>query len=127
LLQVSYIYIILHKNIQKKVLSKFTAVEYFRIKLFPFPVLFLKVITEGQERKPVTVIRTKKVCVTPECSELSQRMLSNIDPSRDPCVSFYDFACGGWMQRNPPPPRRMVHSVMSKMRDNMDEVLRGTI
>lgn len=29
------------------------------------------------------------------------------------------------MNRNPPPPRRMVHSVMSEMRDEIDLKLKG--
>ena len=29
-------------------------------------------------------------------------------------------SCGGWMTRNSPPPRRMFHSVMSQMRDEVD-------
>ena len=45
---------------------------------------------------------------------------------QDPCTSFYAFSCGGWMSRNPPPPRRMVHSVMSEMRDKIDLKLKGT-
>ena len=44
---------------------------------------------------------------------------------QDPCTSFYAFSCGGWMSRNPPPPRRMVHSVMSEMRDKIDLKLKG--
>ncbi len=30
------------------------------------------------------------------------------------------------MARNPPPPRRMVHSVMSEMRDTVDLELKGS-
>ena len=71
------------------------------------------------------MVRTKTVCVTQECSEMSRRILQSVNPERDPCDSFYEFACGGWMSRNQPPPRRMVHSVMSQMRDNVDRKLRG--
>ena len=82
-------------------------------------------ILPGTDGKPRTVVRTKKVCVTPECSDLSRRILTSVNPERDPCDSFYEFACGGWMERNQPPPRRMVHSVMSQTRDKVDEKLRG--
>lgn len=74
-----------------------------------------------------SIVRTKRVCVSGECSSLSRRILQNIDAAQDPCTSFYSFACGGWMARNPPPPRRMVHSVMSEMRDKIDLKLKDLI
>src|SRR5689334_3790042 len=29
--------------------------------------------------------------------------VSNLDRTADPCVDFYQFACGGWRARNPIP------------------------
>ena len=77
--------------------------------------------------KTESIVRTKRVCVTRECSDLSRRILQSLDPEADPCHSFYSFSCGGWMERNQPPPGRMVHSVMSLMRDRVDEKLRGKL
>ncbi|MGE5360897.1 MAG: hypothetical protein ACM3NQ_17915 [Bacteroidales bacterium] len=30
--------------------------------------------------------------------------LSALDRRADPCTDFYQFACGGWMAKNPVPP-----------------------
>src|SRR5262245_22310021 len=30
--------------------------------------------------------------------------INNLDQSVDPCVDFYEFACGGWRKANPIPP-----------------------
>ncbi len=80
---------------------------------------------QGDSGKTRTVVGTKKVCVTPECNAMSRRILGSIDPHRDPCDSFYAFACGGWMATNQPPPKRLAHSVMTLNRDKVDEKLRG--
>src|SRR5215470_603140 len=40
----------------------------------------------------------------PPTSRAGQFDIASLDKSIDPCVDFYQFACGNWMKNNPIPP-----------------------
>ncbi|KAH9519945.1 Endothelin-converting enzyme 1 [Bulinus truncatus] len=42
----------------------------------------------------------QQVCLTDGCKKTSQFILSYLDPTVDPCVDMYKFACGGWTREN---------------------------
>src|SRR5215469_11413612 len=41
--------------------------------------------------------------------------LESIDKSADPCVNFYQYSCGRWLQNNPIPPDQTQWSVYAKL------------
>ncbi|KAH9491460.1 Endothelin-converting enzyme 1, partial [Bulinus truncatus] len=46
-----------------------------------------------------TLVRTE-VCLSDECRITSEYIQNNINMSADPCVDWYNFACGGWLKQN---------------------------
>src|SRR6267142_2798664 len=47
--------------------------------------------------------------------------LSSMDKSIDPCVNFYEYACGGWRKKNPIPADQTSWSVYGKLyQDNLN-------
>jgi putative endopeptidase len=50
-----------------------------------------------------------------------------MDKSKDPCVNFYQYSCGGWMKSNPIPPDQASWSVYSKMEYENEQFLWGIL
>ena len=44
------------------------------------------------------------VCNTTVCTALAQQVLNNINTNVDPCQDFYNFSCGGWINKTSLPP-----------------------
>ena len=43
--------------------------------------------------------------------------VSAMDRTVDPCVDFYTYSCGGWLQKNPIPPDQSSWSTSGKLDD----------
>jgi endothelin-converting enzyme/putative endopeptidase len=50
-----------------------------------------------------------------------------MDRTIDPCVDFFQYACGGWIKNNPIPPDQSAWDLYSKMEDENKEKLRGIL
>lgn len=53
--------------------------------------------------------------------------ISAMDKMVDPCVNFYAYSCGGWIQKNPIPPDQSDWSTYSKLQDENLAQLRGIL
>uniref|UniRef100_A0A8C1JYB2 Membrane metallo-endopeptidase-like 1 n=1 Tax=Cyprinus carpio TaxID=7962 RepID=A0A8C1JYB2_CYPCA len=67
------------------------------------------------------------VCTTPQCVTAAARLLQNMDPSVEPCQNFYQYACGGWIERHVIPETSSLHSVFNILRDELEIVLKGQL
>jgi putative endopeptidase len=52
---------------------------------------------------------------------------ANMDMMANPCVDFYQYACGTWMANNPIPADQSVWGISSQLGDYNREILRGIL
>ena len=53
--------------------------------------------------------------------------VSALDRKADPCVDFYQFACGGWIAANPLPPDRRSFGRFAEVQDRNFQILRRVL
>lgn len=56
---------------------------------------------------------------------LAARIIQNMDPTADPCKDFYQYACGGWLNRHIIPETSSRYSIFDILRDELEIILKG--
>ncbi|XP_058993014.1 membrane metallo-endopeptidase-like 1 isoform X3 [Mustela lutreola] len=101
-----------------------------QLTLFPSRLCFSKEEKTIIKRKPRAIQRPKEmgeICTSPGCVIAAARILQNMDPSREPCDDFYQYACGGWLRRHVIPETNSRYSVFDILRDELEVILKGVL
>ncbi|KPJ17112.1 Endothelin-converting enzyme 1 [Papilio machaon] len=63
-------------------------------------------------------------CLSEECVATASRILSSLNKDVEPCTDFYEFACGGWIKKNPVPEWATSWDQLALLREQLIENLR---
>lgn len=64
------------------------------------------------------------LCLSEACVTVASQMVEAMDRSADPCHDFYQFACGGWMRKNPLPDGRSHWSTFNSIGEQNQALLK---
>uniref|UniRef100_A0A663DZY9 Membrane metalloendopeptidase like 1 n=1 Tax=Aquila chrysaetos chrysaetos TaxID=223781 RepID=A0A663DZY9_AQUCH len=73
----------------------------------------------------IQVFSFSNICTTPGCVTAAARIIQNMDPTADPCKDFYQYACGGWLNRHVIPETSSRYSIFDILRDELEIILKG--
>lgn len=66
----------------------------------------------------------RSICLTEACVTVASKIVEALDRSADPCQDFYEYACGGWVRKNPLPDGRSRWSTFNSIWDQNQAVLK---
>ncbi|XP_060098593.1 endothelin-converting enzyme 2 [Heteronotia binoei] len=63
-------------------------------------------------------------CLTEACIIVASKILEALDRETHPCDDFYQYACGGWIKRNPLPDGRSKWSTFNSIWDQNQAIMK---
>ncbi|XP_047519759.1 neprilysin-4-like [Pieris napi] len=75
----------------------------------------------------ITEYTSPKPCLSEVCVGTASRVLSALNRDVEPCTDFYEFACGGWIKKNPVPEWATSWDQLAKLREQLTSDLREVL
>lgn len=67
------------------------------------------------------------ICLTEECVRTASSLLSAMNTEADPCVNFFEYACGTWNKKHVIPEDRSSISTFEVLADQQQFILKSLL
>ncbi|XP_043280868.1 endothelin-converting enzyme homolog isoform X2 [Venturia canescens] len=66
-------------------------------------------------------------CLTEHCVTVAASIINGIDRTINPCDDFYEYACGGWIKKNPIPDGKSTWGTFTKLEQENQLVVKNVL
>ncbi|EFA09825.2 neprilysin-1 [Tribolium castaneum] len=107
----------------KQAKDKCLVAAVFALIIFSLVLLFMVFSTRNHQ----CIDSRSSVCLTEECVRTAASLLGAMDHTADPCVDFFQYACGTWNKKHVIPEDRSSISTFEVMADQLQVILKGVL
>jgi len=90
-------------------------------------VVSSKEIPKSTKRNPLKTADGKAICTTTECVIAASNLIQAMDLTADPCEDFFQYSCGGWIQKNPIPDSKSRWTEFDVLRDELTNTMKDIL